>query len=173
MTGVDDLGPSDHLASAGVDSLNLYELVGALRASLGVTLPDVWLMANPTIGDLAARADALAEDRRGSGEAAKKAEAVALNSAAISGFRGLLALGVVRGHLFVYCPGHWRDDGVGYGDMFQFWRTVVFMRPAASADGHQSRVSLFLSFVVEVAPGLRQERPSIPSASVGSSRPCP
>ena len=56
---------------------------------------------------------------------------LAMNMSAIAGLRGILALSVVRGHLFIYCPGHWRDDGVGYGDMFQFYRTLFFMLLAA------------------------------------------
>ncbi|KAH8045086.1 hypothetical protein JL722_14397 [Aureococcus anophagefferens] len=82
-------------------------------------------MANPTVAELAARVDAGGDKKSG----------VAMNMAAIAGLRGILALsvarGVVRGHLFIYCPGHWRDDGVGYGDMFQFYRTLFFMLLAA------------------------------------------
>ncbi|KAH8067257.1 hypothetical protein JL721_7663 [Aureococcus anophagefferens] len=84
-------------------------------------------MANPTVAELAARVDAGGDKKSG----------VAMNMAAIAGLRGILALSVARGvpscggHLFIYCPGHWRDDGVGYGDMFQFYRTLFFMLLAA------------------------------------------
>ncbi|KAH8077586.1 hypothetical protein JL720_9968 [Aureococcus anophagefferens] len=120
VTGV-RAGGGDRLASVGLDSLNGITLARQLRETFGDdAVADGDVARNPTVQELADLVDA----RRGG---AKTLDAKAVNMEAIAGLRAVLCLWIVRGHLRAYCPAHAWTDGVGYGDMSQFYRTVVFM----------------------------------------------
>jgi len=108
----------DQLSKSGLNSLAMMKFVNQLRQAFeGVPISDLWLLSNPTIGELAKKIDAQKE----AGEEGDSLQA--MNMDAVFALRSLLALWTVRGHMSPEGCNRETD----YGDASNFWRVNIFI----------------------------------------------
>lgn len=119
VTGVAAQG-DDHLAAAGLDSLNMMKLLAGMRQEFPkANVSDLMLLANPTVEELSATIDA----SLGAGGTPQT-----MNMDAVFGLRALFSLWIVRGHLAIFgC-----NQDIEWYDTQNYWRVNLYILLAGS-----------------------------------------